>query len=62
MGSTHNMVLRLGGMRFLVSFIDCVGGSLMTESGLVDIMSCAFRGVDHNVDMNKRNVHRMSVH
>ena len=44
-----------------MSFIDCVG-SLMTESGLVDIMSCAFRGVDHNVDMNKRNAHRISVH
>ena len=46
------MALRLDGMRFLVSFTDCVG-SLMTESGLVDTMSCAFRGVDHNVYLNK---------
>ena len=30
----------------IVSFIGCVG-SLMPERGLVDIMSCAFRGVDH---------------
>ena len=35
----------LGGMHFLVSFIGCVG-SLMAESGLVDILSCAFNGVD----------------
>ena len=44
-----------------MSFIDCVG-SLMTERGLVDIMSFAFRGVDHNVDMHKINVHIISVH
>ena len=55
------LTLRIGGMRFLVSFIDCVR-SLMTESGLVDIMSYAFRGVDHNVDMNEINFHRISVH
>ena len=55
------MVLRLGGLRFLMSFIECVG-SLMTERGLVDIMSFAFRGVDHNVDMHKINVHIISVH
>ena len=30
----------------IVSFIGCVG-SLMAESGLVDIMSGVFRGVDH---------------
>ena len=35
------MVLRLGGMGFLVSFIGCFA-SLMAESGLVDIMSCDF--------------------
>ena len=40
----HNMVLSLGGMHFLMCFIGCVG-SLMAESGLVDILSCAFRGV-----------------
>ena len=57
----HNMVLRLDGMGFLMSFIGCVG-SLMPESGLVDILLCAFRGVDHNVDMKKMNVHIISVH
>ena len=31
-----------------VNFIGCVG-ALMTGSGLVDKMSCAFRVVDHNV-------------
>ena len=51
-----NMVLRLDGMGFLVSLIGCVG-SLIPESYLVDIMSCALRGVDHNVDMKKINVH-----
>ena len=42
------MVLRVGGMRF----IGCVG-ALMAQSGLVDNMSCAFRGVDHNVERKK---------
>ena len=32
-----------------VSFIGCVGAP-MAGSGLVDNMSCAFRGVDHTVD------------
>lgn len=35
---------RLGGMHMLMSFIGCVG-SLMAESGLEDILSCAFAGV-----------------
>ena len=42
----NNILLRLGGLHFLMSFIGCVG-SLMAESGLVDILSCAFGGVDH---------------
>ena len=55
------MVLRLGGIRFLMSFIDYIR-LLMAESGLVKIMSRSFRGVDHNVDMNKIHFHRISVH
>ena len=43
---SRNMVLRLGGLSFLVSFIGCVG-SLLAGSGLVEIMSCAFLGVGH---------------
>ena len=42
------MVLLLGGMGFFMSFIGCAG-SPISESGLVDIMSCAFRDVDHMV-------------
>ena len=63
LGSTHSMVLRLGGMCSLVNSIDWFG-SLMAESGLVDFLACAFRGVEHKkyVDMKKRNFHSMSVH
>ena len=43
---SRNMALRLGGIRFLMSFIGCVG-SLLAVSGLVEIMSCAFLGVGH---------------
>ena len=32
----------------------------MAGSGLVDKMSCAFRGVDHNVDRKKLRI--ISVH
>ena len=39
-------------MRFITSFIGCVS-SLMAECGLVDIMSCAFGGVDHRFTGNK---------
>ena len=35
-------------MRFLVILIGCVG-SPMSESGLVDIISCAVRGVGYIV-------------
>ena len=38
----NNMALRLGGMRFLMIFIGCVG-SLMAERGLVDILSISCR-------------------
>ena len=47
------MVQHFGGMHFLMSFIGCVR-SLMAESGLVDILSCAFGGVDHMFTGNKR--------
>ena len=39
-------------MHFIVSFIGCVR-SLMAESGLVDILSCAFGGVHHMFTGNK---------
>ena len=45
------MVQHFGGMHILMSFIGCVR-SLMAESGLVDIMSCAFGGVDHRFTGN----------
>ena len=44
--------VKLGGMHFLMSFIDAVG-SLMTETGLVDIMSSAFGGA-HKVLLGKK--------
>ena len=46
------MVQLIGGIYFLLSFIGCVR-SLMAESGLVDILSCAFGGVDHMFTGNK---------
>ena len=46
------MVQHFGGMHFLMSFIGCVR-SLMAESGLVDILSCAFGGVYHMFTGNK---------
>lgn len=39
-----SFVLRLGGMHMLMSFVGAVG-SLMNKSGLADIMSSAFAGV-----------------
>ena len=47
------MVQLIGGIYFLLSLIGCVR-SLMAESGLVDILSCAFGGVDHMFTGNKR--------
>ena len=38
-------VSRLGGMHFLMSFIECIG-SLMEGSGLKEIMKSAFAGVE----------------
>ena len=46
------MVQHHGGMHFLMSSIGCVR-SLMAESGLVDILSCAFGDVDHMFTGNK---------
>ena len=53
------MVQHFGGMHFLMSFIGCVR-SLMAESGLVDILSCAFGGVI--ICLPEINVHIISVH
>ena len=39
-----NVILRLGGMHMLMSFVGAVG-SLMSESGLSEIMNAAFSGV-----------------
>ena len=39
-----NFIPRLGGMHLLMSFIGCIG-TLMSNSGLEDIMSAAFGGV-----------------
>lgn len=39
----HNFVLRLGGMHFVMDFIECVG-TLMEHTGLPDIMERAFGG------------------
>ena len=46
------MVQHLGVVYILMSFIGCVR-SLMAESCLVDILSCAFGGVDHMFTGNK---------
>ena len=42
----QNFVLRLGGMHFIMDFIGCVG-ILIAETGLSDVMECAFGGVPH---------------
>ena len=42
----QNFVLRLGGMHFIMYFIGCVG-ILIAETGLSDVMECAFGGVPH---------------
>ena len=39
-----NVYLRLGGMHLLMSYIGCVG-TLMTETGIVEILSATFGGV-----------------
>ena len=39
-----NFILRLGRVHSLMNFIRCVG-TLMTDSGLSDVMECAFGGV-----------------
>ena len=42
----QKFVLRLGGMHFIMNFIGCVG-TLMTYTGLSDVMECAYGGVPH---------------
>ena len=54
------MVLLLGGIGFFMSFMGCAG-SPISESGLVDIMSCAFRDVDHMVTGNDNFWQAISV-
>ena len=39
-----NVILRLGGMHMLMSFMGSIG-SLMADSGLTEIMQAAFTGV-----------------
>ena len=50
----QNFVLRLGGMHFIINFIGCVG-TLMADTGLSDVMECAFGGVPHMLT-GKRNM------
>ena len=40
-----DIILRLGGMHFLMSFVDSVG-TLMSNSGLEELLSSAFGGVN----------------
>ena len=40
----NNFYLRLGGMHLLMSYVGCIG-TLMAESGIVEILSAAFDGV-----------------
>lgn len=40
----NNLYLRLGGMHLLMSYVGCIG-TLMAESGIVDILSVPFGGV-----------------
>lgn len=47
-----NLIPRLGGMHFLMSFVGCVG-VLMTNSGLDDILKFAFGGVHHMLQGKK---------
>ena len=42
----QNVVLRLGGMHFIMNFIWCVG-TLIADTCLSDVMECAFGGVPH---------------
>jgi len=48
----NKFFIRLGGMHFIMNFIGCVG-SLMAETGLSDIMECAFGGVGHMLSGKK---------
>ena len=40
-----NLILRLGGMHMLMSFVGAVG-TLMTETGLSEILKSVFGGVE----------------
>ena len=50
----QNFVLRLGGMHFIMNFIGWVG-TLMADTGLSDVVECAFGGVPHMLT-GKRNM------
>ena len=42
----QTFILRLGGMHFIMNLFGCVG-TLMADTGLSDVMECAFGGVSH---------------
>ena len=57
-----NVVLRLGGMHMLMSFVGVVG-SLMEESGLVEVMNTGFSGVAKMLNWKKfpQNVRALRI-
>ena len=48
----ENVIARLGGMHLLMSFLGCIG-SLMSNTGLDELMRAAFAGVDKMLLGNK---------
>ena len=57
-----NVILRLGGMHMLMSFVGAVG-SLMEESGLVEVMNAGFSGVEKMLNGKKfpQNVRALRI-
>ena len=55
-----DVVLRLGEVHTLMSFIGCVG-TLMAESGLYEIMESTFRGVSKMLNGKRKSSSRTHV-
>ena len=45
-----NFILCLGGMHFLMSYVDAAVGGLMAGSGLEEVMKAAFWGCNKNAN------------
>ena len=55
-----NVILRLGGMQSLMSFVGSIG-TLMADTGLSDIMSAVFGGVSKMLTVKKVSPERQSI-